>query len=591
MKKLILFYLLIITTIVSAQLRPIIIDGKFSDWNQFSPAYTDTLNGQVSGNIDFHSLWISNNNIYLLFRIEVGGEINLQNDNSITLYIDTDNNLSTGKKIDGIGAELEYTFGARSGIFHSANGDITIYHNNIGLISAPTVTSTQFEIGIRRNAVIQNIPLFKSDTIEVVFKDNGVGQDMLPDRSGGVRYVFEKHNFSPLPGYSIKKLNNNYLRIMTNNVRKDDFFNASLYTHYKDEYSAIAPDIIGFEEIYKHTAAETVNRVAGILPLTGGAKWYGAKSNSDVAVVSKFPIIKVFPIDGNAAFLINLRPKYNTDLLFISAHPPCCNNNDGRQKEIDHIMAFIRNAKDSTGSLALPVNTPIIIAGDMNLVGYAQQLKTFLTGDIVDTNSFGPDFKPGWDGSNFKDSDPIDAGYPADFTWYSANSPYSPGKLDYIIYSGSVLKKMNGYVLFTKGMNPDTLKAYGLKPDDSIDASDHIPVVTDFKLLSVATSVNNSSGSILPEHIKLDQNYPNPFNPTTTIRFSLKESSKVTLNVYNLLGQKVATLINEDMSSGYKTVDFNATNLASGVYLYRLAVTGISDGASYINTKKMILLK
>ncbi len=56
MKKLILFVLLIITTIINAQFQPIILDGNFSDWNQISPAYTDTQNDQVSGNIDFHRL-------------------------------------------------------------------------------------------------------------------------------------------------------------------------------------------------------------------------------------------------------------------------------------------------------------------------------------------------------------------------------------------------------------------------------------------------------------------------------------------------------------------------------------------------------
>ena len=585
MKKLILFTLLIITTVVNAQLQPIILDGNFSDWKQISPAYTDALNDQASGNIDFHRLWIFNDDIYLLLRIEVGGEINLQNGNSITIYIDTDNNPSTGVKIDGIGAELEFTFGAKSGIFHSANGNISIGHNDIGLITAPTVTSTQFEIGIKRNTVIQNIPLFQSDTIEVVFKDNGVvGQDILPDENGGVKYVFKKYDFYPLPEYSIKKLKDNYLRIMTNNVRRDDFFNESLFAHYKDEYSAIAPDIIGFQEIYKHTAEETANRVASILPLSGGAKWYGAKSSSDVIVVSKFPITKVFPIDGNTAFLINLRPKYNTDLLFISAHPPCCNNDTGRQKEIDHIMKFIRNAKDSTGELALPRGTPIIIVGDMNLVGYAQQLKTFLTGDIVNNSLYGPSFKPDWDGSNFKDSEPLDAGRPTTFTWYSANSPYSPGKLDYIIYSGSVLQKMNGYVLFTKGMNPDTLKAYGLNPDDAVDASDHIPVVTDFQL-SPVTSVKNNSDNILPEHIKLEQNYPNPFNPTTIIKYQIVKTGFVVLKVYNILGREVSVLVNKQQPAGEHKIEFNGSKLSSGVYYYQLRVN------NFISTKKMILLK
>jgi len=84
---------------------------------------------------------------------------------------------------------------------------------------------------------------------------------------------------------------------------------------------------------------------------------------------------------------------------------------------------------------------------------------------------------------------------------------------------------------------------------------------------------------------KLNQNYPNPFNPTTVIGFSLKVSSKVTLTVYNALGQEVAVLANEVMDAGYHEVTFNATGLASGFYVYRLDAPGFSK------TMKMMLLK
>ncbi len=84
---------------------------------------------------------------------------------------------------------------------------------------------------------------------------------------------------------------------------------------------------------------------------------------------------------------------------------------------------------------------------------------------------------------------------------------------------------------------------------------------------------------------KLNQNYPNPFNPTTVISFSLKASSKVTLTVYNSLGQQVASLVNEVMDAGYHEVNFNGSNLASGFYVYRL------DAPGYSKTMKMMLLK
>jgi photosystem II stability/assembly factor-like uncharacterized protein len=84
---------------------------------------------------------------------------------------------------------------------------------------------------------------------------------------------------------------------------------------------------------------------------------------------------------------------------------------------------------------------------------------------------------------------------------------------------------------------------------------------------------------------KLFQNYPNPFNPTTTIEFSMTQSGLVNLVVYNILGERVNVLINEERTAGKHSIQFNANHLASGIYFYRL------QAGSFIETKKMILLK
>lgn len=99
-----------------------------------------------------------------------------------------------------------------------------------------------------------------------------------------------------------------------------------------------------------------------------------------------------------------------------------------------------------------------------------------------------------------------------------------------------------------------------------------------------------NNGNVIPETYALYQNYPNPFNPTTTIKFALKQDAMVNLKIYNILGQEVATLVNGHLTAGLKTINFNAANLASGVYIYRLEVVG-QDGGKFVNTKKMMLLK
>jgi hypothetical protein len=93
-----------------------------------------------------------------------------------------------------------------------------------------------------------------------------------------------------------------------------------------------------------------------------------------------------------------------------------------------------------------------------------------------------------------------------------------------------------------------------------------------------------------PSVFSLNQNYPNPFNPSTTINFSLAVDSKVSVKVFDLLGQEVATLVNSTMSAGLHNLNFDASSLNSGVYFYQLEAAGI-DGSNFSSVKKMMLTK
>ena len=93
----------------------------------------------------------------------------------------------------------------------------------------------------------------------------------------------------------------------------------------------------------------------------------------------------------------------------------------------------------------------------------------------------------------------------------------------------------------------------------------------------------------LPTEYKLEQNYPNPFNPTTKIRYSIANVGSglalTELKVFDILGNEIATLVNEQKEPGYYEDDFNASNIASGVYIYRL------QSGSFVSTKKMMVIK
>jgi hypothetical protein len=135
------------------------------------------------------------------------------------------------------------------------------------------------------------------------------------------------------------------------------------------------------------------------------------------------------------------------------------------------------------------------------------------------------------------------------------------------------------------GVNGSTIR---MRANGSTQISNLKPPI----VLSLFGSVN------LPKQFALEQNYPNPFNPTTVIRYQLPVgqdgilSYKVTLKIYNVLGQVVATLVDEVQEAGYKSVEWNSQNVASGVYFYKLDASSMMiTNKSFLHVRKMILMK
>ena len=139
-----------------------------------------------------------------------------------------------------------------------------------------------------------------------------------------------------------------------------------------------------------------------------------------------------------------------------------------------------------------------------------------------------------------------------------------------------------------------TLKDLGVLSGESIDlkwtvmavASDSTRMAENSLNISFTTMIGVSNEpEELPLTFKLNQNYPNPFNPTSTIQFTLPQSGDVRLDVFTITGQLVTTLVNTRMGSGEHSVTFDGSNLASGVYIYRIMA------GKNIQTKRMTLIK
>ena len=108
----------------------------------------------------------------------------------------------------------------------------------------------------------------------------------------------------------------------------------------------------------------------------------------------------------------------------------------------------------------------------------------------------------------------------------------------------------------------------------------------------LSTGIEQTTSSV-PKEYRLEQNYPNPFNPTTKIRYELPRHTIVSLTVYDVLGREVAVLVDEEKQAGRYVVDWQPTNISSGVYLYRLQAgdPSLRSGQWFVETKKLVLVK
>ena len=551
----------------------IVIDEDFKDWDNAALSQDDKQKDGAYG-IDFTNMKVENDNEYLYVFFNTSKEINLQNDNDIALFIDIDEDENTGYKINGMGADISYFFGSRYGFYYRNSNTVQLYHNDIGLISLPTVTSDSFELAIKTEFKAGSYLIKLSGKIKIFLLQDTQNGDKIPDDPGGVEYTMN-NNELVLPQFDMEKSSDDQLRIMSYNVEKDHYFDNE--PPYSRLIKAGNPDILCFQEIYKHSSASVKNKIQ----LYFGGTWYDAKQGSDLIVVSKYPIVKTAPIGGNGAFLIN---KNGKEILIINNHLYCCDNDSGRQKEVDEIMQFIKRAKSGEGPIPIYENTPIIILGDMNFVGSNRQRKTLIEGDISNEYVYGNDFLPDWDGTTFEDAKPVTTGYPGTFTWNSDNSSYPKGRLDYLIYSGSVLQEENGFALFTRLLTRDILDNYQMNPEDTDNASDHFPVFVDFsfkKPMAVQDYKNDNSFEIV-------SCFPNPVKNILNIEMISKEYSYINLSLIDNSGRKVFEKY-KNVIEGINKIKINLSSLRSGIYYLRIYKPDRSG--SLLKPEKIIIEK
>jgi endonuclease/exonuclease/phosphatase family metal-dependent hydrolase len=579
MRKFILFiFLLSFPRILFPQALPITIDGEFDDWEQASLLFEAEHSAINPEFIHVNRIWGANDNRFLFLRIQIDREITLLENNPVVLFLNTDNDNATGFASGSIGAELRWEFGQRQGVFYNTSTEHTVYFRDIRLRTAPTVTSTEFEIAIGRDAYpAGDAQLFQSDTIQIYIHFDQPGNQ----HSAYGEYIFNPNFVSPPDPIPLERYEENDLRILGFNAWNDNIFNRAYTNQYRRILEAIDPDIIAFQEIWDHSAEETAERVEELLPGGNDFQWYAEKKDRGNVTVSRFPILDARQIlvwketgwsDEHrlTATIIDTDKKNGSKLLLVNVHLRAGSGGEAnRWLEIDALKNFVHNARKPGGWIYLEDPTPIILVGDFNLVGSRGQLEA-IERDL-----------PDWDGSGFDRVRARQTEKRMHYTWRNDNSGFSPGKLDYIFYTGSVLSLQNHYTLQGEEMSTEQRTLYGLQYGDTQIASDHLPHVADFRLMP-PVGVKDTS---YIEGYALEHNYPNPFNPSTTISFSIPESGNVTLTLYNVLGVKVKEIFNSYTVPGQYRIEIDASDFASGLYYYTM------QAGNYVETKSMVLVR
>jgi hypothetical protein len=164
------------------------------------------------------------------------------------------------------------------------------------------------------------------------------------------------------------------------------------------------------------------------------------------------------------------------------------------------------------------------------------------------------------------------------FDFYVTNKTGKSLKLTPNVADG--LSKYEVYLI-----DKDLFRSYNLKDSQQISIPSYDKLKNYSVLIGSKSFIDAKLADLLPKGYMLYQNYPNPFNPVTVIRFEVPKAERVSLSVYDILGRRVETLMNANVTPGYYEIPFDGTNLASGVYFYRLSA------GSFKQVKKMVLLK
>ena len=565
---------------------PINIDGLFEDWSNVPVLYSDQNNDAISADYSLLKITYDSEFLFIYFKFN-NGEFLMQDWNDFHLYLDADNDSLTGNIFYGIGAELKWIFGERSGFKFSNNQQTEIYQNDLSLRIAPTITSSEFEIAIARQSSALTIDDSQFLTQgRIILTEASEGGDLMPDEPGGALFAIYEDEILPPEPITLDRLNDSDVRILSYNTLNEGIIDNDRQAYFKRIIQALDPDVIALQE---HGEWDEVDDV--IQSWFPDEQWHASWTYRDLVVLSRFSIIddaSIITSGRTMAALLNTENELGKNLLVFNSHLSCCSNNEDRQQQVDEFASVWREwVQNNEGPFEIDYGTPFLHVGDFNYVGYRQQVETIRIGDILNEDEYGNDFFPDWDGTEVVDLFCRQTHKRMGYTWRNDGSSFNPGKLDYVFYSDATIDTGKHYILNTDAMNNSFLDYYGLELHDTREASDHLPIIFDIiNTHNISTDIEK----VLPKHVELHYNYPNPFNSSTRIFFTLSRPVEVEIVVYDLKGKYINRLTRAHYLSGHFSVNWDGVSedgspVPSGLYIYELRTSNFRD------ISKMLLLK
>lgn len=422
------------------RLRP---DGFYPEWSAVAPLATDPA-GDNSGAFDITTLRATSRGATLAVRFDTGAVRNIQAGSSLDGAL----RLEIGSL--PAGQRLTIDFRARRA-YLNGNFSQVVSWTSLKYIAQPTFAASEFEIALD----LSPLGVAPGAAITLDFS----GSDAL---AAPAPFTLAPDP-APTPVRRSAARSAGAFRVASLNTLQSGMLNFNQYTRFERLFDAMRPDIICLQEEYNSTAAIIQSRLNQFNPHNDGASWNVLKG-FDTAVAARDPLTAMPTFStGYTAAIVH---RAEGPVLVLSVHPKCCGyiGSSEDAQRISQTAGMVRTINEVRAGLHGPYQAaPVVVIGDWNIVGSRTPL------DML-TDPAGP---------NLRWLVPANLIGESVATWWSANSDFTPGMLDLVVYDDAAISHRNAFILDTAALNAAELAAMNLQAGDSA-ASDHAMVIVDF---------------------------------------------------------------------------------------------------------------